>query len=425
MREVCRRSAAKSASLTYRILRADLATGSCQLVLSGHTSPALCVALLRCGSVVSGSLERVVRVWRAPPEAAVEGDEEAPSACTPALLLRGHTDSVRCVGQLLDGRLYSGSDDGTLRLWGEQEGRPDATLRPGAAVLAVAQLPVTGQLLTGSADRLLRLWQLPPPSARAAPAVPASAALLCLAGHGGAINAIALLPPGGTPDAPQRCVTGGADGLLCLWDLSAGQLLRTCAGHSGAVSACGVHPSGVVVSASMDRTVRLWGAQLATCEGTLEGHTHWINALLLLPDGRILTAASDRTLRFWRDGACERVLPQPTGEEALAEAVSMLSPAPAEACDYGQWSTPKPSTREEAPEDAGADCECASQHSDATEQMQRSEEPPPAWWGTPPAAMAAAASTGAVALLVLALTLRRAAAPPVRPETQARRRAGR
>ena len=46
------------------------------------------------------------------------------------------------------------------------------------------------------------------------------------------------------------------------------------------------------VSASEDRTLRLWDLESGQTLRTLEGHTDWVNAVAVTPDGRRAVSAS-------------------------------------------------------------------------------------------------------------------------------------
>ena len=278
-------------------------SGSCEQVLRGHTSPVLCVAVLSDGRVLSGSLERVVRLWDLRP--ADDGGQR------PAVQLRGHADAVRAVGELADGRLFSGSDDGTLRLWAPADGRAEAVLRTHrkSSVLSGAQLP-SGRLLTGAADGVLRLWPLPPRGSGATLTEP----LRALAATSGGINVIAATSASAA--SGERALTGSAEGAVRLWNVDSGVCLRVLTGHRGAVTGVGLLAGGLLASVSMDRTLRVWDAEVGSCMAVLSGHLHWINCMVVLPDDRIVTASSDRTLRFWRAGKCELVLPHEAPEAA-------------------------------------------------------------------------------------------------------------
>ena len=311
-------------------------TGACKAALTGHSSPALCIHLLADGRVVSGSLDRTVKVCAGHCQPVLSTHafalfslhvllprqlwhlKDGATGGTPCMVLRGHTGAVRCVGQTADGRLWSASDDCTVRLWAPSDARESATLRVGAAVLAVAQLPMPDEgsavLVTGSVDGVLRTWPLPPAGPHCV-AVPPTGCSQALRGqHTGGISALEVLSPYQVASAThQRVATGGMDGVVCTWDLTAGQVLATYNGHSGAITGLTTLPSGLLCSASMDRSIRLWGPG-STSEGVMRGHTHWINTVKALQTGQILTSGADRTLRWWepdRFGAwsCVRVLP--------------------------------------------------------------------------------------------------------------------
>ena len=103
-----------------------------------------------------------------------------------------------------------------------------------------------------------------------------------------------------TPDG-RRAVSASEDRTLRLWDLESGQTIRTLEGHTGSVRAVAVTPDGRrAVSASEDRTLRLWDLESGQTIRTLEGHTDSVRAVAVTPDGRrAVSASEDRTLRLW------------------------------------------------------------------------------------------------------------------------------
>jgi len=73
-------------------------------------------------------------------------------------------------------------------------------------------------------------------------------------------------------------------------------------GHTGGVNSVVISPDGTrALSASDDRTVKLWDLHSGACLKTLEGHTEYVFSVAISPDGtRALSASSDRTSELRR-----------------------------------------------------------------------------------------------------------------------------
>ncbi len=78
-----------------------------------------------------------------------------------------------------------------------------------------------------------------------------------------------------------------------------GSLIRTLEGHTYGVGAVAVLDETRVVSASWDRTLRVWNLESGETILTLKGHTNWVNAVAVLDEARVVSASSDCTLRVW------------------------------------------------------------------------------------------------------------------------------
>ena len=90
----------------------DAVSGECVLVLCGHTDGVWSVSFSGDGKrIVSGSLDRTVRVWDAVSGECVLGP------------LEGHTGWVSSVSfSVVSKRIVSGSWDKTVRVWGAVSG---------------------------------------------------------------------------------------------------------------------------------------------------------------------------------------------------------------------------------------------------------------------------------------------------------------
>ena len=103
-----------------------------------------------------------------------------------------------------------------------------------------------------------------------------------------------------SPDG-TRIVTASWDKTARLWDVASGRLLATLEGHSRCGHGRSFSPDGKrIVTGSNDKTARLWDAATGRLLATLEGHSDVVTAGSFSPDGkRIVTASNDKTARLW------------------------------------------------------------------------------------------------------------------------------
>eukprot|EP00963_Diacronema_lutheri_P007634 scaffold660_cov365-Pavlova_lutheri.AAC.14 len=99
---------------------------------------------------------------------------------------------------------------------------------------------------------------------------------------------------------------GSRDKSLIVWDLKSMDVLDILKGHEEQVSCVAVTSSGVVVSGSLDGTLRIWDR--SSCITVLEGHTGPVLGLAVLPTGDLVSGSGDKTIKVWKDGCCRATL---------------------------------------------------------------------------------------------------------------------
>ena len=125
--------------------------------------------------------------------------------------------------------------------------------------------------------------------------------LLVLSGHGDIVLSAAYSPDG------TRVVTASADKSARIWDAGTGAQLAILNGHGSSVYAAAYSPDGSrIVTASDDKTARIWDANTGAQLAVLSGHADQVSLAVYSPDGaHIVTASFDKTARIWdaRTGA--------------------------------------------------------------------------------------------------------------------------
>jgi WD40 repeat protein len=182
-------------------------------------------------------------------------------------------------------------------------------------LLACTELPAierfTERIVAGAATPWLRPLQ---------PALhpPGTGLVLTLEGHTDDVNGVALTPDG------QWVVSASRDKTLKVWDLASGRELRTVTCHTNYIWAVAVTRDGQrAVSVSSDPTLKVWELGTGRELYTLTGHTNGIIAVAVTPDGkRAISGSWDHTLKVW-DLDSGRELRTLTGHSDSVEAVAV------------------------------------------------------------------------------------------------------
>jgi len=360
----------------------NLTSGNADMTLVGHEGVVWALAPLTDGRLASGSGNEAIEIWAywgwgdPAPEPTKEyydiriwnlasGETE--------WTLTGHPDNVWALVTLPDGRLISGSRNGTFILWDltAMEGDiilgsdgPVKPVRPvsglalltdgrlasiswgtiaihdletgesqnlveeyhGTLLVPLAALP-EGRLAVGRHDNtigVLNLAGVAEPLTDLAgshdsdgdPILRDQLFESVLQGHSSWVSALALMPDG-------RLASGAKDGTIKLWNLATREAKVTLEGHSTRVSALAPMPDGRLASASEDGTIKLWSVTLGEGASTLDRHLRPVRALTLLPDGRLASGSDDRTIKLW---SLETARPQRTlmGHSESVRALALL-----------------------------------------------------------------------------------------------------
>jgi WD40 repeat protein len=104
--------------------------------------------------------------------------------------------------------------------------------------------------------------------------------------HGGFVSAVLFSPDG------KELLSGSGDGLIRVWDAETGKELRRLGGHKGGVLSLSLARDGrTLASGGADRAARLWDLRAGKELRLLRRESGDIAAVALSPDGRLLALA--------------------------------------------------------------------------------------------------------------------------------------
>eukprot|EP01061_Rhynchopus_euleeides_P023056 TRINITY_DN37571_c0_g1_i1.p1 TRINITY_DN37571_c0_g1~~TRINITY_DN37571_c0_g1_i1.p1 ORF type:complete len:584 (+),score=187.23 TRINITY_DN37571_c0_g1_i1:104-1753(+) len=226
----------------------DAATegGACRSVLRFHTKDVYSVNRHPDGvHIASGGFDQIVRLCNLEKESEVQ-------------LFVGHTRPVTAVRFNHFGNiLFSGSKDGTVKLWDVSSGVCLQTVEQVQTKAAVSTLDLSldgASLLVGYQDSSVRLWDL---TAMPAP----NLSPIRLQGHVNTSRNLVKATFG-----PGNLVFGGSeDGTACVWSRGTGKLLSRLVHTSDTVNPEPVYDvrwcpqKTMLATCSDDHTVRIWG----------------------------------------------------------------------------------------------------------------------------------------------------------------------
>ncbi|KZV92983.1 WD40 repeat-like protein [Exidia glandulosa HHB12029] len=238
------------------------------------------------------ALQRIIRLIAiATPQLAEKLTSKVRSSPSPELPgspLRGHTDEVYAVAFLPDGRhLVSGSRDKMLRIWDIETGKTVIGPLVGHTRPVCCVAVHGSRIASCSYDGTFSIWDADSGKLVLGPIT---------AHQGKAVYCIAYSRDG------TRIATAGADNCAAIWDANTGVQLREMVGHTSYVMCVAFSEDGTrLVSGSCDATVRIWDVASGECIGEpLTGHTNWVTAACFSRDDkRIFSLSDDCTIRIW------------------------------------------------------------------------------------------------------------------------------
>lgn len=155
---------------------------------------------------------------------------------------------------------------------------------------------------SGSTDGKINIWSLPQISEfQITTDLPNST----FSGHSGPVTHLIIAGQKEGKPGNLNLISAAEDKLIIVWDLQTGKDYWGFTGHTQGITSLQVKSdTNLIVSSSMDSSIRVWNIKEKREEATLVGHQKPINALGLYKSGGsdiMVSFSADHTWRVWKD----------------------------------------------------------------------------------------------------------------------------
>jgi len=191
----------------------------------------------------------------------------------------GHDDIVACMVEVDDNTLITGSMDRSLRVWNKTSCACLNTIPLNSMVDSLLKTKDNSFLLCGKWDGSIEVRQL------------GSLQLVTTIQLYSAIIPFICELEDGTFIAGKESFKR--------WTITDETVLQTFTGHSDAVQKAIELKSNVVVTASLDTTLRIWDVLSGICLHVLSQHVDCVSGLVKLKKGYFASGSMDATVRVW------------------------------------------------------------------------------------------------------------------------------
>lgn len=203
--------------------------------LKGHQDQVTAAVLdSATNQLYTGSQDGTVRVWNC------ETGE-----CQSSVEVGGQVDSVLLEAGYLFVGMHQGQADGLIKVWNTATGAEQSLSGPKGQILSL--MTVNGMLFSGSNDSVIHVWKF---NAQTSTFDPMAALSAANGGHTLPVQAMVVLN--------QFMCTADWGGNIKVWDMGAGACVQTIEGAHDNVIMGLVNWQGHLVSCSLDSTIKIW-----------------------------------------------------------------------------------------------------------------------------------------------------------------------
>ncbi len=230
-------------------------------------------------TLASGGADSTIKIWHLGAKDLID-------------IMHKHNGMVRCVAFTPDGRmLATGGDDRKIQFWDMIERQVSMTLSLDDTAAHSLIFSKDGKTLVTGSYRKIKVWRI------------SNKEISCIdtkleysfTGHSHIVGSLALSKDG------KILVSASRDKTIKIWHLKTGELLRTLEGHEDGVYAVALSKDEqIIASGSADKTIKLWHLETGELLTTFIGHTNTVTAVAFADKSTLVSGSLDKTVKIWQ-----------------------------------------------------------------------------------------------------------------------------
>ena len=180
-------------------------------------------------------------------------------------------------------KLFSSSDDKTIKIWNLETGECLETLENHAPhVQSILLLPNINKFISASTNKEIKIWDFN-----------SYECLNTLENESGVCSLYLV--------SDNQIACGCLNGFIVIWNLDNSTKVKTFKAHNSWITYLIVNTNkSKLISCSVDCKIKIWNLEIFECIKLLEGHSDVVNYLELTLDGNLLSCSVDMTIKLWQ-----------------------------------------------------------------------------------------------------------------------------
>ena len=245
----------------------------------GHTSSIDCIVQLYDGRIATGSSDGSVKIWNTKDNDKIK---DYKLLKTIQINSKSEIDPIYSIHQMKNNYLIYGTEGGNFLVW-DINTYQNISFIKNCHLKSVWGFMNVGQnkIVSISEDETFKVWN-----------IHNFKLIKCIN-----INEGMILSEWTAEDG--SLITGLENGKIIIWDMTTYSRIKEFIGHTEGVDYIIQLSDYRIVSGAQDKNLKIWDYFTGENLATLKGHMDTVESLLELKDTRIISASWDKTLKIW------------------------------------------------------------------------------------------------------------------------------